>query len=298
MAEDTGREGSQMRGALGARHSLSCHNDFMNSMIRVLQETGSSYPTRFGRATRAILFASEGQLNLHARDAVLYRRWGTWGGRPQGQPGGCHLGLGEEDSRMSGPKGRPKARASERRIIHCTANPSPYTSPTASAPRRGRATTLDGYEFGQSLSQESGVGSPESRARRGGSSAAARPCTVYLYGKPASRAEASSPASCRSSTDLVASTTVGGAVNTIGRREKKRNMLARASTGLEVRLPHLASSSSGADSSRKPAARVRRALPNLTAVEVNLCHGRLVPNHMILAATSIACLGRQHQQQQ
>ena len=105
MAEDTGREGSQMRGALGARHSLSCHNDFMNSMIRVLQETGSSYPTRFGRATRAILFASEGQLNLHARDAVLYRRWGTWGGRPQGQPGGCHLGLGEEDSRMSRAKG-------------------------------------------------------------------------------------------------------------------------------------------------------------------------------------------------
>ena len=75
-------------------------------------------------------------------------------------------------------------------------------------------------------------------------------------------------------------------------------LLARASTGLEVRLPHLASSSSGADSSRKPAARVRRALPNLTAVEVDLCHGRLVPNHMILAATSIACLGRQHQQQQ
>jgi hypothetical protein len=75
-------------------------------------------------------------------------------------------------------------------------------------------------------------------------------------------------------------------------------LLARASTGLEVRLPHLASSSSGADSSRKPAARVRRAVPNLTAVEVDLCHGRLVPNHMILAATSIACLGRQHQQQQ
>ena len=116
---------------------------------------------------------------------------------------------------------------------------------------------------------------------------------------PASRAEASSPSSCRSSTDLVTSTTVGGAVNTIGRRDKTRNMLlARASTGLEVRLPHLASSSSGADSSRKPAARVRRAVPNLTAVEVDLCHGRLVPNHMILAATSIACLGRQHQQQQ
>ena len=69
-------------------------------------------------------------------------------GRPQGQPGGCHLGLGEEDSRMSGLKGTPQARASERRIIHRAANPSPYTSPTASAQAR---CSHDGYEFGQSL---------------------------------------------------------------------------------------------------------------------------------------------------
>ena len=66
---------------------------------------------------------------------------------------------------MSGPKGTPQARASERRIIHRAANPSPYTSPTASAQAR---SSHDGYEFGQSLSQESGAGSPESRARRGG----------------------------------------------------------------------------------------------------------------------------------
>ena len=86
-------------------------------------------------------------------------------GRPQGQPGGCQFGLGEEDSRMSGLKGTPQARASERRIIHRAANPSPYTSPTASAQAR---SSHDGYEFGQSLSHESGAGSPESRARRGG----------------------------------------------------------------------------------------------------------------------------------
>ena len=116
---------------------------------------------------------------------------------------------------------------------------------------------------------------------------------------PASQAEASSTASCRSSTDLVASTTIGGPVDTTGRRGKTRNMLlTRASTGLEVRLPHLASNFFCADSSRKPAARVRCALPNLTAVDVDLYYGRLVPSHMILAATSIACLGRQHQQQQ
>ena len=73
-------------------------------------------------------------------------------GRPQGQPGGCQFGLGEEDSRMSGLKGTPQARASERRIIHRAANPSPYTSPTASAQAR---SSHDGYEFGQSLSHES-----------------------------------------------------------------------------------------------------------------------------------------------
>ena len=69
---------------------------------------------------------------------------------------------------MSGLKGTPQARASERRIIHRAANPSPYTSPTASDQAR---SSHDGYEFGQSLSHEShesGAGSPESRARRGG----------------------------------------------------------------------------------------------------------------------------------
>ena len=71
--------------------------------------------------------------------------------------------------------------------------------------------------------------------------------------------------------DLVAYITVGGPVDTIGRREKTGNMLlARASTGLEVRLPHLASNFLCADSSRKPSARVRCALPNLTAVDVDL----------------------------
>ena len=74
-------------------------------------------------------------------------------------------------------------------------------------------------------------------------------------------------------------------------------LLARASTGLEVRLPHLASNFLCADSSRKPAARVRCALPNLTAVDVDLYSGRLVPNHIILTATRFVCLPSHHRQQ-
>ena len=45
-------------------------------------------------------------------------------------------------------------------------------------------------------------------------------------------------------------------------------------------------------SSRKPAARVRRALPNLTTVDVGLGRPRERPNHMILTGTRVICLGR------
>ena len=74
-------------------------------------------------------------------------------------------------------------------------------------------------------------------------------------------------------------------------------LLARASTRLEGRLPHRASNFLCADSSRKPAARVRCALPNLTAVDVDLYYGRLVPNHIILTATRFVCLPSHHRQQ-
>ena len=47
-------------------------------------------------------------------------------------------------------------------------------------------------------------------------------------------------------------------------------LLTRASTRLEVRPPHLASDFLCADSSRKPAARVRCALPNLTTADASL----------------------------
>ena len=75
-------------------------------------------------------------------------------------------------------------------------------------------------------------------------------------------------------------------------------LLTRASTGFEVRLPHLASKFFCPDSSRKPAARVRRALPNLTTVDVGLGRPRERPNHMILTGTRVVCLGRHRQQQQ
>jgi len=76
----------------------------------------------------------------------------------------------------------------------------------------------------------------------------------------------------RSSHHLVACTTVGAAADSFRRWVKTRNMLlTRASTGLEVRLPHLASNFFCADSSRKPAARVRCALPNITMVGDGLC---------------------------
>ena len=74
--------------------------------------------------------------------------------------------------------------------------------------------------------------------------------------------------------------------------------LRAGSVALEVRLPHLASDFCCADSSRKPAASVRRALPNLTAADVGLHVDRRRPNHMILTATRFACLCRQHSQQQ
>ena len=115
----------------------------------------------------------------------------------------------------------------------------------------------------------------------------------------ASRPVVSAAASSRSAPGLVAAATVGGAVDAFSRRVETWNiLLARASTRLEVRLPHLASDFCCADSSRKPAASVRRALPNLTAADVGLHVDRRRPNHMILTATRFACLCRQHSQQQ
>ena len=46
---------------------------------------------------------------------------------------------------------------------------------------------------------------------------------------------------------------------------------------------------------RMPAARVRRALPNLTVVGGCLRRRAWRHIHMVLAATGFACVGRQHQ---
>ena len=81
-------------------------------------------------------------------------------------------------------------------------------------------------------------------------------------------------ASRRSSHYLVACTTVGADDDSFRRRVKTRNMLlTRASTRLEVRATHLALDFFFPDSSRMPAARVRRALPNLTTVGGGLSVG-------------------------